>query len=67
MSELESDFEDICHRLARKFSKRGLSVRAIGDVFASGAKLTKYVPEGAEYPQVFSALTAKRRALGHAK
>lgn len=66
MSEqLEAAFEDILHRLARKFNKRGLSVKAIGDSFADRAWFARYIPEHAEeWPIVFSSETARRRAAG---
>jgi hypothetical protein len=48
----ESMFEDLLHRIAHKASKRGLSVRAIGENFAARARFTRYLPENAEYPNV---------------
>jgi hypothetical protein len=62
MSEqLETTFEDILHRLARKFNKRGLSVRAIGEGFAGRAKFVTYLPDHVEYPDVVSDETSARR------
>jgi hypothetical protein len=62
MSEqLEAAFEDVLHRLARKFNKRGLSIKAIGEGFAARAKFTTYIPEHAEYPCVVSSETSARR------
>jgi hypothetical protein len=57
----ESQFEDLLHRIARKASKRGLSVRAIGEGFAGRAKFTTYLPDHAEYPDVVSDETSARR------
>jgi hypothetical protein len=66
---LESAFEDKLHALARKFNKAGLSLQAIADSFsARGWFAKKYlVGRDVEYPKLYSALTAKRRALGHAQ
>ena len=57
----ESQFENLLHRIAHRASKRGLSVKAIGDAFADRAKFTRYIPEHAEYPNVVSDETSARR------
>ena len=70
MSELlEAAFEDKLHALARKFNKAGLRLEFIADSFeARGWFAKKYlVGRDVEYPKLYSALTAKRRALGHAE
>jgi len=61
----ESQFEDLLHRIARKASKRGLSVKAIGDAFAGRARFVRYIENAREYPEVVSAETSARRR-GHA-
>ena len=65
---LKSAFEDACHRLARKFNRAGLNLQAIADSFEQRAWFAKkyLVGRDVEYPKLYSALTAKRRALGHA-
>ena len=68
MSEqLEAAFEDKLRALARKFNKDGLNLQAIAHSFeARGWFARKYlVGRDVEYPKLYSALTAKRRALGH--
>lgn len=41
--QLEAAFEDVLHRLAHKFNKRGLSIAAIGDSFADRARFCRYI------------------------
>jgi hypothetical protein len=57
----ESQFEDLLHRIARKVSKHGLSVKAIGDSFADRARFARYIETRAEWPIVVSAETSARR------
>jgi hypothetical protein len=65
----ESRFEKALHALARRANRAGHSVEAIADSFEQRAWFAKkyLVGRDVEYPRLFSAETAKRRALGHAE